>query len=187
MIWENEFRHRIKKFEASSPEKGEGVSVSINVRVTAGCYHREHSPIAYRIIDEYIRSHPYAEISFQKHESGPELLIYLSLGAAGITLIASVINLVTAIIKARSVGIKLGDDRTAPLELIVRSFDKSGNLKEKKILKINSHDPVTKELVGEALNNSLNKMMSRGIKYSTQQNVNDIRPNHNENNGLKVT
>ena len=100
MIWENEFRNRIKKFEASSPEKGNGLSVSIKVRVIVGCYHREHSPEAYRIIDEYLRSHPSTGISFQEHESGPELLVYLSLGAAGISLTASVINLVTAIIKA---------------------------------------------------------------------------------------
>jgi len=163
MIWENEFRHRIREFEASTPEKGKGISVSIKVRVTGGCYHREHSPKAYRIIDDYLRSHPSTGLSFQEHESGPELLVYLSLGAAGISLTASVINLVTAIIKARSEGIKLGDDRSSPLELIARCFDKKGNLKEETILRIDSHDSVTKELIGQALNNSLNKMISKDM------------------------
>lgn len=163
MSWENEFSYRIKKFEASSPMKGKGTSVSIKIRVTSGCYHREHSPNAYRIIDVFFHSHPSAELSFQEHESGPELLVYLSLGAAGITLTASVINLVTAIIKARSEGIKRGDHPSAPLELIVRGFDKKGNLKEEKILKIDANDSVTKDLIGKALNNSLNKMISEDM------------------------
>lgn len=164
MNWENEFRHRIRRFEASASEKGEGLSFSIKIRVSSGCYHREHSPRAYRIIDDYLRAHPSNEFSFQEHESGPELLVYLSLGAAGISLTASVINLVTAIIKARSEGIKRGDDRSTPLELIVRGFDRSGNLKEEKILKIDSNDSVTKDLIGQALNNSLNKMISKDMK-----------------------
>jgi hypothetical protein len=171
MSWENEFRHRIRRFEASPSAKGKGLSVSIKIRVTSGCYHREHSPNAYRIIDEYFRSHPSTESFFQEHESGPELLVYLSLGAAGISLSASVINLVTAIIKARSEGIKRGDYPSAPLELIVLGFNKSGNLEEEKILKIDSNDNVTKELIGQSLNNSLSKMISKDTKKNKTQRV----------------
>jgi hypothetical protein len=155
MTWENEFRHRIRSFEASPSAKGGGLSVSIKIRVMSGCYHREHSPNAYRVIDEYFRSHPSAEFSFQEHESGPELLVYLSLGAAGISLTASVINLVTAIIKARSEGIKRGDRPSEPLELIVRGFDENGQLKEEKILKFTSQDPVSKKKIEGTLLNSV--------------------------------
>ena len=55
--WENEFRHRIETFEALLLAKGEGKAkaISIKIRVTGGCFHREHSPYAYRIIDTQLK------------------------------------------------------------------------------------------------------------------------------------
>lgn len=163
MTWEDEFRRRIKQFETSSPANDDELRVSIKIRVASGCFHREHSRHAYRIIDEYLDAHPSPQISFLEHESGPELLVYLSLAAAGITLSANVINLVTAIIKARSEGIKHGDRPDYPLELIVRGFDEEGHLREETVLRIDPHQhDVSKELIESALQISTNKLLPKG-------------------------
>ena len=100
--WRNEFRQRMSTFDEHA-HGDDGLAVSIKVRVTSGCFHREHSPQAYRMIDEYLQLHAPedARWSFQEHESGPELLVYLAVTTAGLSVAASIINLVTAIIKAR--------------------------------------------------------------------------------------
>jgi len=162
MTWEDEFRRRMNRFEGSLPTPGNGIPISIKIRVSGGCFHREHSPNAYRMIDEYLRSHPSDDFSFEEHESGPELLVYLSLVTAGASLTANVINLVTAIIKARTDGIKRGDRPSEPLELVVRGFDEDGKLKEERILKIDSWHDVNGDLIEKALQNSANKMIPKG-------------------------
>jgi len=49
--WPNEFRERMRPFERKrKPISGE-TAVSIKLRVDSGCFHREHSPRAYEIID----------------------------------------------------------------------------------------------------------------------------------------
>ncbi len=157
--WEDEFRHRLNKFGNVLSTKGDGIIVSIKIRVISGCYHRSCSPNAYRIIDDYFQLYFPLDIqlSFLEHESGPELLVYLALGTAGVTLTKSVIDLVTTIIKARSEGIKCGDRPSAPIELIVRGFDKNGKLWEEKILKFNSKDEVDRELIEKALQDKVAK------------------------------
>ena len=160
MSWEDEFRNQFKRFEASSFAKSKGLFLSIKV-YTMGCYHREHSPNAYRLIDEYLQSHNSTEFTFQEHEHGPELFVYLG---TAISLTVSVINLVVAIINARSEGIKRGDRRGGHLSFIIRGFDENGNLKEEKVLRIDSNDSVTKELIGKALNYSLNKFVPSNVK-----------------------
>jgi hypothetical protein len=163
MPWEDEFRRRIKEFEISLPADEDILPVSIKIRVSSGCFHREHSRHAYRLIDEYLDAHPSPEISFQEHESGPELLVYLSLAAAGISLSANVVNLVTAIIKARSEGIKKGDRPDYPLELIVRGFDEEGHLREEKVLRIDpQQQDVSKELIESALKISATNLLPKG-------------------------
>lgn len=147
MPWEDEFRHRMDCFR----EDGKGFPVSIKVRVDSGCYHREHSPNAYRQIDECLRGLKSRELSFMEHESGPEVLAYIALTTAGASLAASVINLVTTIIKARAEGIKKGDHPCHPVELIVRGFGSAGNLEEEKILRFAAGDKVTKAAVKKAL------------------------------------
>ncbi len=53
MTWEDEFRHRMRTFETSYSPREDGLPVSIKIRVTSGCFHRECSHHAYRMIDEY--------------------------------------------------------------------------------------------------------------------------------------
>jgi hypothetical protein len=135
----------------------DGLAVSIKVRVTSGCFHREHSPQAYRMIDEYLHLHAQedARWSFQEHESGPELLVYLALTTAGLSLAAGIINLVTAIIKARADGIKNGDHPDAPLEIIVRGHDQGGEFYEEQILRVESRSPLAREVIEKAMNQGL--------------------------------
>ena len=84
-------------------EPGE-IAVSIKVGVTSGCFHRDHSPHAYEIIDRYLGQLDATEDFFalEEHESGPEILTYISLATAGISLAAGILGLVTAIVNARS-------------------------------------------------------------------------------------
>lgn len=128
------------------------VPVSVKVRVTSGCFHREHSPHAYVLIHDYLATADLSDIhcQFEEHESGPEILVYV---AAGLAFTKSVIDLVTAIIKARSEGIKKGDNPSDPLELIVRghSKDKDGEYFEETILRIPHDKAVTPKLIADAL------------------------------------
>lgn len=62
--------------------------MSIKVRVQASCFHPEHSPEAYRLIDDYTATADLSDVHFQfeEHESGPEILVYLAVAAAGLEL-----------------------------------------------------------------------------------------------------
>ncbi len=136
------------------PKPGE-VSVSIKVRVDSGCFHREHSPRAYELIDEALTQPPASMCSFEEHESGPEILAYV---VVGVGLATALINLVTAIIKARSEGIKKGDHPTDPVVLIVRR-DEPGGVKEEIVLRISSTDRVQKKQIADAIAHSLRKLI----------------------------
>lgn len=53
--WPNEFRERMRHFEGRTAPRPGAAAVSIKLRVNSGCFHREHSPQAYEIIDEKLR------------------------------------------------------------------------------------------------------------------------------------
>ena len=154
--WRNLFRRRMSMFDEHA-HGDDGLAVSIKVRVTSGCFHREHSPQAYRLIDEYLQLHAPEDIrwSLQEHESGPELLLYLAVTTAGLSLAAGINNLVTAIIKARADGIKKGDHPDAPLEIIVRGHHRDGEFYEEQILRVDSRSPLAREVIEKAMNESL--------------------------------
>ena len=97
--WEQDFRHRLERLATSTRSAGQ--AVSIKVRVDSGCFHREHSPRAYKIIDEYLRANPSDDWRFEEHESGPEILVWVAAATSVVTLAASVLNLVSTIIRAR--------------------------------------------------------------------------------------
>ena len=73
--WLNEFRSRLKEFESKNPPAN-CLTVSFKIRVSSGCFHREHSPHAYRIIDGYLAGADLSDVQHRidEHESGPELL-----------------------------------------------------------------------------------------------------------------
>jgi len=156
MAWEEEFKQRMDGFS----REGSGFPVSIKVRVDSGCFHREHSPNAYKMIGKVLRATTGDKFSFVEHESGPEILAYIALTTAGVSLAASVINLVVTIIKARAEGIKKGDGAQYPIELIVRGFGNAGNLSEEKILRFDPKDKVSKEIITKALQKAAKKITS---------------------------
>ena len=150
------------RFERNRPPKRNEIPVSIKIRIVSGCFHREHSPRAYEIIDSKLAKLPRTLIlGFEEHESGPELLVYVAVATAGVTLAASVINLVTAIIKARSEGVKKGDRPDEPIELIVRRVDDRRGLREETILRVGAGDRLDSQAVAKKLLASLEKLVDR--------------------------
>ncbi len=155
MTWESIFRKRIKSFRLQNKGKEGYIPISVKIRVSSGCFHRTHSPHAYQIIDKYMQLHPEDDYQFEEHESGPEFLVWASLVTAGISLSANIINLITAVIKSRNEGIKLGDHPDAPLELIFRYFDEKGNLREERVLKIDSTESISESVIEKAISQSV--------------------------------
>lgn len=128
--------------------------VSIKIRIASyGCFHREHSKEAYAIIDDYVGRADLSDIQYEivEHESGPEILVYLAFATAGLTVVKSLIELVTAIIKARSEGIKRGDHPSDPLELIVRGYEEDGKFFQETVLRISPESRVTPKQIETAL------------------------------------
>ncbi len=113
----------------------------------------------YDLIDDYFRKCPSRDVGFEEHESGPELLVWLALGTAGVTLVKSVIDLVTAIIKARSEGIKKEDSRSAPIELNVRKVITHDKIIEEKVLKFDYKDEVNPDQIEKALKDAIDKII----------------------------
>lgn len=156
--WPREFSQRIRSF--SEPFTGSGIAVSVKVRVVSGCFHREHSPHAYRLVDAALRDLELEPIQWHEHESGPEILIWIPLATAGVALSAAVINLIVSILKARSDGAKAGDRPREPLELIVRTTrPREGGVIEEKVLRFNPEDPVHAAAIRAALDEAARKML----------------------------
>lgn len=149
--WESEFRRRMDDF--SSNRSCDLTPVSIKIRIESGCFHREHSPEAFNVIDNYFANADLSDLHYQieEHESGPEILVYLAVAAAGLGFAKSLVDLITAIIKARSEGIKRGDGPSEPLVLIVRGHSREGEYFEEMILRIPSDQTITPEQIENAL------------------------------------
>jgi hypothetical protein len=154
--WASDFADRLRSFEQGGPPDSR--SVSIKIRVTSGCFHREHSPIAYALIDERVSSLDGSSFSLVEHESGPEILIFIGALAGAFQLTSSVIDLVTTIIRARHVGVKKGDDPAEPLELLVRRFDEAGTLREEVVLRVAPGDRVLRNEVGSGLASAIERI-----------------------------
>ena len=154
--WGKAFQERMAGF-AQRHNKQRGVPVSIKVRVISGCFHQQHSPRAYEIIDKAL-ARDNTEFEYVPHESGPELLVYVALGTAGITLAKSVIDLITTIIKARADGIKKGDQPSYPLEVIVRRIDEVRQVKEEVVLRTDHHEPVDVNVIERCLGEALQRL-----------------------------
>jgi hypothetical protein len=144
--------------------------LSIKVRVVSGCFHREHSPHAYEIIDEKIRSmrHAGAELChMDEHESGPELLVALLPMAKDIVELAdSLIDLVTTILRARFEGIRRGDHPSEAIELIVRTSDRSSS--EEVLLRFTSSESITPAKIKAVLEDGAAKILSDRRRHDAE-------------------
>jgi len=160
--WQQTFRERMHRFEARAGARPGDVAISIKVRVVSGCFHREHSPHAYAVIDSQLAKFPLdSELVFEEHESGPEVLIYLAVVTAGIALAKSVIDLITAIIKARSEGVKKGDKPADPVELIVRRVEKGEDFREQIVLRVGYKDAIDARLIEKHLDEALRALVEK--------------------------
>ena len=156
--WLEGFRHTVGDFQRR--QVGHGHVVSVKVRVKSGCFHREHSPEAYKIIDARLKRPPdHAEVI--EHESGPELLLYLAVTAGALSLAKSVIELITEIFKARAAGIKKGDHPSDPLVLIVRRVDEKNEYREDVILRIGHDDAVDSGKIEKELTAAIKGILKR--------------------------
>ena len=156
--WLEVFRHTVGDFQRR--QVGHGHVVSVKVRVESGCFHREHSPEAYKIIDARLKRPPdHAEVI--EHESGPELLLYLAVTAGALSLAKSVIELITEIFKARAAGIKKGDHPSDPLVLIVRRVDEKNEYREDVILRIGHDDAVDSGKIEKELTAAIKGILKR--------------------------
>jgi hypothetical protein len=164
--WQRTFRRRMSTFEARQSRATNEVTVSIKIRVASGCFHREHSSEAYALIDCQLSTHEglFEEIGFEEHESGPELLVYLAVATAGVSLAASVINLIIAILNARTKGIKKGDKPAEPLELIVRRVDNGREIREETVLRIGHSDVIDPKLIEQQVNQALQRLVEERIE-----------------------
>jgi hypothetical protein len=170
--WVSEFRARMRSFELQRPTPDGAVSVSLKVRVTSGCFHREHSPHAYELIDRHLAIVPAsqrADFAIVEHESGPELLAYLALATAGVTLAKSVIDLIVAIIKARADGVKHGDRPAEPVEVIIRRVCDGDRLIEETVLRIGHDDSVTGVAIEARIDAALKRSASAGGAKTANQ------------------
>jgi hypothetical protein len=156
--WLKGFRHTVGDFQRR--QQGSGHVVSVKVRVESGCFHREHSPEAYKIIDAQLRRPPEcAEVI--EHESGPELLLYLTVTAGALSLAKSVVELITEIFKARAAGIKEGDHPRDPLVLIVRRVDEKNEYREDVILRIGHTDAIDSGAIDKELTAAIKGILKR--------------------------
>jgi hypothetical protein len=113
--WPETFRRRMHEFEAGRARKPGEVPVSIKIRVVSGCFHREHSPRAYELIDRDLAKVPTADSSFafEEHENGPEILVYLAVTTAGLSLAKSIVSQVRWDQEGRPPVRAAGSDRSA--------------------------------------------------------------------------
>jgi len=156
--WQEIFRNRMRGFQARrEPQPGEA-AVSIKIRVSSGCFHREHSPRAYELIDKSLSelSGRTPSFGFEEHESGPEILAY---AVVGVGLAKAVIELITAIIKARSEGIRKNDRPSDPLEVIVRRVHADHEFREETVFRVGPTDAITETKVEQRLTAALRKLL----------------------------
>lgn len=160
MGWESQFRERMRSFEAMRATRDEGVAASLKVRVTSGCFHREHSPHAYALIDEQLAAMPRERWEFDlvEHESGPELLVLLAVATAGLGLAKSVIDLLVAILEARREGVKQGDHPSDPIELIIRRMGDGDTFREETVLRIGHREPVDRSEIEALLDAAIERV-----------------------------
>lgn|GEM_PF-2922865 len=160
-------RLRIEKFAKSIDSPGN--ALSIKIRPVGGCFHREHSREAYKIIDGLLKNSSYQDIVFEEHESGPELLVWLAIGAAGLSLAKSVVELVTEIIKARHDGIHKWDSPQSPLELILRRTDKKKKIEDIAVLRIDNNTEISKDIIEKAMLTGIEKLFSDNKSNDDEQ------------------
>ena len=152
MNWNEELDQRIQKYSVNHIIKEGEEAVSIKVRAEGGCYHKSCCPYALNLIYHKMNEINPDKFEYIEHESGPEIITYISLSVLGITLAKSIIELVTTIIKERFEGQNHGDGHKGnPVTLIIRKTIKGKEVIEEQIMTFNESDKVSEEVVKNLL------------------------------------
>lgn len=159
--WQRTFRDRMRSFHDRRATHPGAAALSVKVRVISGCFHREHSPHAYALLDSLPMP---PDVDIVEHESGPELLVFLATATAGLTLAKSVIDLITTIIKARAEGVKKGDRPADPLELIVRRAEDREGYREEIVLRIAHNDHVDPAAIEDQIEKALQRLFQNASR-----------------------
>lgn len=135
--------------------------ITIKIRAEHGCFCTSHSKETNRLIDEIIRNEYAHEFDYHEHESGPEIIAWLALGTAGLTVTKSLIDLITAIINACKKGREKGDNHHGKLLLIVRDTHRTNNSTEEVVLEIYDEDLIDSEIVRKAIESGITKKFNK--------------------------
>lgn len=145
--------HRLKTHR---PERPSDVPVWMKIRIDPTS--EEHAVI-HRYREKLAPAD--ADFEFETHESGPEILVYLAVTAAGVSLVKSVIDLITTIIKARSETWRKGDLPFKPLELIVRHVDEGRGRSDEIILRFGQNETSDETVIKQRLMEALREIAKR--------------------------
>lgn len=135
-------------------------SIAIKIRAEHGCFCGSHSKETNKLIDEIFKN-SHHEFDYHEHESGPEIIAWLALGTAGLTVTKSLIDLITAIINACKKGREKGDNHHGKLLLIVRDTHQTKNSTEEIVLEIYDEDLINSEIVKKAIESGINKKFNK--------------------------
>ncbi len=133
-------------------------TITIKIRVEQGCFCPSHSPEVNSTIELYKTSDLQNNgFEIHEHESGPEIIAWLALGTAGLTVAKSVIDLVTSIINACNRGKKKGDNLHGKLILLVRDTHRTRESTEEIVLEIYDKESVSPEIIKQAIESGINR------------------------------
>lgn len=138
--WRKQIDDRISMFDKNNT----GQAISVKIKVLNGCFHREHSPHAYQIIDQYLMNLNKKEFDFIEHESGPEIIAFVNS-------VTAIINFISAVIKAKVEGMRKGDRHDNPVEVILRRTESENEFIEEVIIKAHDVEKVNDLLIKNAL------------------------------------
>jgi len=179
--WIQSLQSRLDQIDCGSG----GLPVSIKVRVLGGCFCRGCCRNAWEIIDQAqadLHKRNGRDFYLEEHESGPEIIAFLAIATAGITLTKSLIDLLITIVKARSDGRKNGDQREEPLEIVVRRIQTRDELREEFVLRIGQHDCLDRRELESKLKAALESLVrdreeanKSGIAKGTAEKVKKLK------------
>ena len=102
--WQEEIRRRLERF--CDEDGGQGLAVSVKVRVASNCFCYGHSPHFERMMDRHRDREGPMHWEYVEHESGPEWLLYLALTAAGLGIAEKCLGVIKTVIELVAVSVK---------------------------------------------------------------------------------
>ena len=158
--WADQFKGRMAHFATRCPpHKGE-TAISVKLRLMSGCFECDY-PEANALVKEQAHMGCGRRIMVEGHESGPELLAYVVLGAG---LAKALIGLTTAFLNARVQSRQRCGRSTSPVKVIVRTIRQDGTSREEEAIEVDCTDPVTVIEIEEALTSATRKVLGGQVQ-----------------------